>query len=120
MMSGYPYFAFWGSKIAYGRIGYTFPLAPKIGKDFYGINFQRVYCNAFFEASKVWNFERLSMDRLRDGELKRDAAVELRTTFITFYRFPTLLYARVAWPLDDMSGSTYKNDARRFYFGLRM
>ena len=61
-----------------------------------------------------------SVNRLKEGDIKRDVGVELRGRLITLYRFPTLLYARVAWPLDDMSGSAYENDARRFYFGLRM
>ncbi len=120
LMSGYPYFAFWGSKLFYGRLGYTFPVISRISKDLYGFNFQNLYANTFMEAAKVWNFRKLSMANLKEGDLKRDVGVELRLNILTFYRFPTLLYARVAWPLDDMSGSRYENDARRFYFGLRM
>jgi Tol biopolymer transport system component len=120
LMSGYPYFAFWGSKLFYSRLGYTFPIKRRIAKDLFGFNFQSLYANAFMEAAKTWNFEKLSMANLEDGEFKRDVGIELRLNTMTFYRFSTLLYARVAWPLDDMSGSYYENDARRFYFGLRM
>ena len=120
MLCGYPYFAFWGSKIFYSRIGYTFPIRPNIAKNFMGLHFQRLYGNAFFEAGRTWNFRNLSMDELNEGSFKRDVGFELRCSMVAFYRFPTIAYVRVAWPLDDMSGSRYTNDARRFYFGLRM
>ncbi|MFC1540988.1 hypothetical protein ACFL50_00920 [Candidatus Latescibacterota bacterium] len=120
IMSGYPYFAFWGSKLFYTRFGYTFPIKRRISKDILGFNFQSLYANAFFEAAKTWNFDKLSMANLEKGDFKRDAGFELRLNTMTFYRFATLFYARIAWPLDDMSGSAYENDSRRYYFGLRM
>lgn len=120
ILSGYPYFAFWGSKMCYSRFSYTFPVRYAIGESIMGVNLQRLYGNVFFEAGRAWNFRRISMDRLKEGSFKRDIGFELRLNMVTFYRFSTLFYARVVWPLDDMSGSAYTNDARRFYFGLRM
>ncbi len=120
MLCGYPYFAFWGPKIFYSRFGYTFPIRHYFAKDILGVNFQRVYGNIFFEAGKTWNFKKISMDRLKEGTFKRDIGFEMRCKMIAFYRLSVLAYVRIAWPLDDMGGSPYKNDARRFYFGLVM
>jgi len=120
ILCGYPYFAFWGSKIFYSRIGYTFPIRHYFAKDVLGLNFQRLYGNVFFEAGKTWNFKRISMDRLKEGAFKRDIGFELRCKMVAFYRLSVLAYARIAWPLDDMGSSQYTNDARRFYFGLVM
>jgi hypothetical protein len=120
MLSGYPYFAFWGSKILYTRLGFTVPIRNNLSKDIAGVQFKNIYGTAFFEAGRAWNFKTMSMDRLKEGEFKRDIALELRFGMVTFYRFSTIAFARVAWALDDMSGSYYKNDARRYYFGLRM
>ena len=122
ILSGYPYFAFWGTKIFYSRFDYVFPIRQTIGKNIMGVHFQRLYGSAFFEAGKTWNFRRLSMDRLREGNFNRDVGFELRLKMLCFYRLATYFTAKVVWPLDDMDDSPYKDqrDARRFYFGLRM
>lgn len=120
VLSGYPYFAFWGSKLFYSRFGYTFPVMSNIAKNFMGLTFQSLYGNVFFEAAKIWNFRRASMDELKKGAFKRDIGFELRSSTIAFYRLTTLIYARIVWPLDGMGDSRDENDARRFYFGLRM
>ena len=120
IMCGYPYFAFWGSKLFYSRFGYTFPIKHHISKNILGLHFQRLYGNVFFEAAKTWNFDRISMNNLKEGTFKRDVGFELKFNMLTFYRFSTLVYVKVAWPLNSMVDSPYKNDARRFYFGLIM
>lgn len=122
LLSGYPYFSFWGSKIMYGRFDYVFPVLGHVFKNFGGANVQRLYGSVFFEAGAVWNFDRLSVDRLREATIKRDVGVELRLKTVMFYRLPALVTARVAWPLDDMGDSPYRDerDPRRYYFMLRM
>jgi len=122
LLCGYPYFSFWGTKLFYSRLDYVFPIRRKIGKNVLGVHFQRLYGAVFFEAAKVWNFSSLSMDRLREGSFKRDVGFEARLKMISFYRLPVFMTAKVAWPLDDMKDSPYRDqrDARRFYFGLQM
>jgi len=122
ILSGYPYFAFWGSKIFYSRFDYVFPIKPKIFKNVLGLQFQRLYGSAFFEAARTWNFQQLSLDSIREGSFKRDVGFELRLKMVSFYRFTTLLNARIVWPLDDMGDSPYRNqrDARRYYIELGM
>ena len=122
ILSGYPYFSFWGSKMFYSRFDYVFPIKQKISKNFLGLHFQRLYGSAFFEAGKTWNFHRLSMDNLREGSFKRDVGFELRLKMVSFYRLPTFFTAKIVWPLDGMGDSYYRTqrDARRIYFGLRM
>ncbi|HUT64210.1 MAG TPA: hypothetical protein VMZ04_09660, partial [Anaerolineae bacterium] len=120
ILSGYPYFSFWGSKMFYSRFDYVFPIRQKIYKNLLGLQFQRLYGSVFFEAGRTWNFRRLSIDRLREGSFKRDLGFELRLKMVSFYRFPAFFTARVVWPLDGMGDSPYSDqrDARRFYFGL--
>ncbi len=122
LLSGYPYFSFWGTKLFYTRFDYVFPIRRNIAKNVMGQYFQRLYGSVFFEAAKVWNFGSLSMDKLREGEFKRDVGVELRLKMVSFYRLPMFLTARVAWPLDDMGDSPYRDEreARRYYFFLQM
>ena len=122
ILSGYPYFSFWGSKVFYSRFDYVFPIRPKIAKNFFGVHFQRLYGSAFFEAGETWNFDKLSMDRLRDGAVKRDVGFELRLKMLCFYRLNTFLNAKIVWPLDDMGNSSYadQRDARRYYIELSM
>ena len=122
ILSGYPYFSFWGTKLLYSRFDYVFPIKQKISKNIMGLHFQRLYGSAFFEAAKVWNFKRLSMDKLREGSFKRDVGFELRLKMVSFYRLPVFLTAKIVWPLDGMGDSPYgdQRDARRFYFGLGM
>ncbi|MDP2983906.1 MAG: hypothetical protein Q8O92_11315 [Candidatus Latescibacter sp.] len=119
-LSGYPYFAFWGSKVFLGRLSYVFPLRSEIGKNMVGMHIQRLYGSAFFEVGSVWNFRTMSMKRLKDVSFKRDIGFELRLKTVLFYRLDALAYFKVAWPLNDMGESPYQNDARRYYFGLRM
>jgi len=122
LLSGYPYFSFWGTKMLYSRFDYVFPIRRNIAKNLMGLYFQRLYGAAFFEAAKVWNFDKLSMDALREGEFRRDAGFDLRLKMVGFYRLPVFLTARIVWPIDDMGDSPYadQRDARRYYFFLRM
>ena len=106
----------------YSRFDYVFPIKRKIGKNAGGLHFQRLYGSAFFEAGETWNFRKLSMDKIREGSIKRDIGFELRLKMVGFYRLPIILTAKIVWPLDDMGDSPYRNqrDAQRFYFTLRM
>jgi hypothetical protein len=119
-LSGYPYFSFWGSKMVFGRITYTFPIRTEIGSNMGGVHIQRLYGSAFFEAGSTWNFSNLSMNSIRDGSIKRDIGCEIRLKTVLFYRLDAIAYVKIAWPLDSMGGSPYPNDPRRYYFGLRM
>ena len=122
ILSGYPYFSFWGTKLFYSRFDCVFPIRYTIAKDILGVHFQRLYGAAFFEAAQVWNFHRLSLANLKEGSMKRDIGFELRLKTVMFYRLSTFLNARIVWPLDDMDDSPYKDqrDARRYYIELRM
>lgn len=120
LLSGYPYFAFWGTKLAYVRAEYVAPVWSGLDTDMLGVQVQKLYGAVTFEAANVWNFDRLSADKLAAGQFKRDVCMELRLGMVAFYRFPAIAFARIAWPLDDMSGSSYENDDHRLYFGVRM
>jgi len=122
MLSGYPYFSFWGTKVFYSRFDYVFPIKRTIGKNAGGLHFQRLYGAAFFEAGETWNFRKLNMDNIQEGSFKTDIGFELKLKMVGFYRLPIFLTAKIVWPLDDMGDSPYRNqrDARRFYFTLRM
>lgn len=119
-LPGYPYFTFWGSKMMVAKFAYTFPIKPDIGASLGGVRVQRLYGSAFFDAGCTWNFAKMSLNRIREGSVKRDIGVELRLKTVMFYRFDALAYVKLAWPLDDTSDSSYKKDARRYYFGIRM
>ena len=110
-LSGYPYFFQSGSRLLYGRAGYSFPLLRRIDARFLNFTFAKAYAEVFAETGRVSNadsFSRLDLDprnafhdflRVLEDDYLSDVGAEVRLELFTNYRIPLRAYVQVAHPL---------------------
>ncbi len=122
-LRAYPYFAFEGSKMAFGRANYVFPLKRSVGDQLLFLYLDKVYLTIFAEAAIIWNrddfrthqinaedfvarypiYEQdtgnarwdFEPHRLGIDDVVADIGFELRFLTWTFYRLPMTAY--VVW-----------------------
>ena len=87
-LSGYPYFAVWGSSVFYSRLGYTFPVVPRFSRRVFNLTFSKIYAELFAEAGAVGNAGKLDASRWDTGSLLMDAGAEVRWRIFSFYQIP--------------------------------
>ena len=136
-MSGYPYFSAWGSKVFYGRVGYSFPVFPRLSRRFLNFTFSKLYAELFAEAGAVGNFDEVDwgdFDWVAWGNSKKkgwkrlekafltDVGGQVRLQLFTFYRLPMFAFFQVARPLNrdrlEYAPDEPLIDKWRYYFGL--
>jgi hypothetical protein len=126
MLSGYPYFSTWGSKMLYSRAGYSFPVLPRISRSFLNFTASKLYAEIFAEAGAVGNFSRAGWGDLKPSRLQRhfltDAGGELRLHLFTFYRIPMVAFMQAARPFNrdrlPLAPGEPRPDRWRYYFGF--
>jgi len=116
-MSGYPYFSIWGSKLAYGRVAYQFPLLRRISKRFLNFTFSKLYATLFYEVGAVSNKQDFNRHDFSTKPWLTDVGAEVRMQFFTFYRLPMNVYFQVARPL-NRDRVDDQIDKYRYYFGF--
>ncbi len=122
-LSGYPYFTRRGSKLLYGRVGYTFPLIQHLRTNFFNFHFVNLYGELFAEAGAMGNFGKAKFDPFstdhflfEDFTTKHflsDVGGELRLRLFTFYAIPLTAFFQVAHPLNrdrELAGSQRQRD----------
>ena len=119
-MSGYPYFSVWGSKLAYGRIAYQFPLWRRMSMRFFNFTLSKLYATLFYEIGAVSNKKSLGRKDFSTKPWLMDVGAEVRMQLFTFYRIPMNLYFQVARPLNRERLAEEKIDKYRYYFGFRL
>ena len=121
-LSGYPYFTAWGSKILYGRVGYSFPIFPRISRRFLNFTISKLYADIFAEAGAVGNFDNFEMGDLDSKDFLTDVGGQVRLHLFTFYRIPMSAYFQVARPLNRDRVPRLPDeppiDKWRYYFGF--
>lgn len=108
-LRGYPYFTLEGSKMAFFRATYVFPIIPHFGIQYLSFFHDRTYGAVFAEVGSTWNWGRLQDawsdrreidgDRIAGAYLDDwlwDIGFEIRTSAFTFYRLPVGGYLAVA------------------------
>ena len=122
LLSGYPYFSAWGSKLLYGRMGYSFPVLPRISKRFLNFTFSKLYAELFAEAGAVGNFDDFEIRDLDSDDFLTDVGGELRMQIFTFYRIPMFAFFQAAHPLNrdrvERDPGEPPIDKWRYYFGF--
>ena len=112
-LSGYPYFFRSGTKLLYGRAGYSFPIMRRIDASFLNFTFAKAYAEVFAETGIVSNDNSLSLGdldldprnavgdflRVLEEDYLSDVGVELNLELFTNYRIPLRAYVQVAHPL---------------------
>ncbi|MEW6752634.1 MAG: hypothetical protein AB1505_16865, partial [Candidatus Latescibacterota bacterium] len=123
-LSGYPYFTAWGSKLLYGRVGYTFPVYQRISRHLLNFNLSKVYAELFAEAGAVGNFDDLELGDLGRSDFLTDVGGEVRLHLFTFYRIPMTAFFQAARPLDRGRVRREPDEPRidpwRYYFGFEI
>lgn len=126
LLSGYPYFSTWGSKLFYGRVGYSFPVLPRISRRFLNFTASKLYAELFAEAGAVGNFGSVGWGDLKPQRLENhfltDAGAELRLQLFSFYRVPMTAFFQVARPFNrdrlPLAPDEPRPDRWRYYFGF--
>jgi|GEM_PF-1089021 len=101
-LRGYPYFSHEGSKVAFFRASYVFPLIPHYGIQFLSFYHDRTYAALFVEAGSTWNWDRLQDAKIYRDDWLWDVGVELRMSAFTFYYLPVSGYAAIARRMTDV------------------
>ncbi|NKB67034.1 MAG: hypothetical protein GKR89_08235 [Candidatus Latescibacteria bacterium] len=121
-LSGYPYFARSGSKLAYGRVSYSFPIIQRLNMRFLNFTFSQLYAELFAETGAVGNFDNFDAGNFDRDDFLSDVGAELRLQLFTFYRIPMQAFLQVAHPLDRKALQVNADDPLidrwRYYFGL--
>ena len=118
-LSGYPYFTMNGSRLFTHRLKYTFPVFGNIGKQIQHLYFDRLYGTLFLETGTVFN-ERTDLHAFSKADWLYDIGCELRMSVLHFYRIPSTLYFRVAWPMESVPEEGVDRLDSRIYFGFRL
>ena len=123
-LSGYPYFISSGTKLAYGRLGYAFPLSRRLNTRFLNFTFAKCYAELFAEAGIVGNFSHAHWGDLNTKDFLTDVGGELRMQVFSFYRIPMTAFFQVARPLNRNRVARDPGESRidkwRYYFGLTL
>ncbi len=121
-LSGYPYFAAWGSSVAYGRAGYLFPIVPRFSARFLNLTLSKLYAELFAEAGAVGNTGRVELSAWDAARILADVGGEVRWQIFSYYRFPMSAFLQVAHPLRPVrelrGGEDEQLDDWRWYFGF--
>jgi len=135
-LSGYPYWTLVGSKRAYARLSYTFPVFQNIKyagflpwPPFLNYHLDRLYGVIFAETGATWNFEEFDRKHFSTRDFLSDVGLEIRLQMFSFYRIPMMAYFQIAWPVghgrnrkvyDSDLDRDVDIDPHRIYFGVRM
>jgi len=121
-LSGYPYFAVWGSSVFYSRLGYTFPVVPRFSRRVFNLTFSKIYAELFAEAGAVGNAGKLDASRWDTGSLLMDAGAEVRWRIFSFYQIPMSAFFQAAHPFNrdrvPLDPGEEPIDRWRYYFGF--
>ena len=118
-LSGYPYFTMNGSKLLTHRLKYTFPVFGNIGKQIKHLYFDRLFGTLFLETGTVFN-ESTDLHAFSRANWLYDIGCELRMSVLHFYRIPSTLYFRMAWPMKSVPEQGIDRLDSRIYFGFRL
>ena len=135
-LSGYPYWTLSGSKRAYARMSYTFPIFQNIKYAgflpwplFLNYHLDRLYGVLFAETGATWNFEDFDRKHFSTRDFLTDVGFEIRLQMFSFYRIPMMAYLQMAWPVGHGRHIKVRDydldrdvdiDSHRIYFGVRM
>lgn len=123
-LSGYPYFSVWGSKLAYGRLAYTFPVMQRLSRHAFNFTLSKLYAELFAEAGAVGNFDHVQWGDLSRRDFLTDVGGEARLHLFTYYRIPMTAYFQGARALDrgrvPLQPGEAPIDRWRYYFGLEI
>lgn len=117
-LSGYPYFTRSGSKLAYGRLSYNFPVFRRISTSFLNFTFAKLYSELFAETGLVGNFDNFDADDFSTNHFISDVGAELKLQLFTNYRIPMTAFFQAAHPLNRNRERNWRRDDAARLLGL--
>ncbi|HOF61115.1 MAG TPA: hypothetical protein PK251_09615 [Candidatus Latescibacteria bacterium] len=101
-LRGYPYFSHEGSKMAFFRASYVFPLLQHHRRQFLSFFHDRTYGALFVETGSTWNWTRLKDAWIARDDFLWDLGAELRISGRMFHYMPVVSYVAVARRMKDV------------------
>lgn len=108
-LRGYSYYSIEGRRMLMGRLTYRFPIFKNMGRQFFNLNFDKLYGAVFADAGDAWNEDKVDL-----WDFKRDVGAELRLETYSFYAYPTRVFFQAAYGFDH----PVKSERWRLYFGV--
>ncbi|HET7153339.1 MAG TPA: hypothetical protein VFJ29_06205, partial [Candidatus Kapabacteria bacterium] len=103
-MQGYPFYALGGSRTAYIKAIYRFPVSDHLDFRFLPIYFDKMYIGVFGDFGNAWNGD-LTSSVFKS--FKKDIGAELRIDAFMWYNVPTKFFFNAAYGLDDITNTFY-------------
>ena len=93
---GYPFYALGGNETLWLQASYTFPLAPRIGKQFLWLYLDKVYTRLYADGAVAWTGSWPGGSGIR-----KDVGAEIRVGLGSYYLLPTALFVSGTYGLDS-------------------
>ncbi len=92
---GYPFYALGGNETLWLQAGYTFPIFPRIKKQFLFTYIDKMYLKLYGDAAWAWSGSWPGMSNAR-----KDVGAEVRFGLGSYYLLPTALFISATYGLD--------------------
>jgi Tol biopolymer transport system component len=114
-LRGYSFYSIEGRKMARLGLSYRFPIARRMGLRLLWLHLDNLAGVVYGDAGNAWND-----NTVRLSDCKRDAGLELRLSFVSFYSYPMCLFVNAAYGFDRFLNSEGQTQGRewRTYFGI--
>ena len=95
---GYPFYALGGNETAWAQVSYSFPILPRISKQFLFAYFDKVYLKAYADVASAWSGAWPGF-----SGFKKDVGLEARFGLGSFYLLPTAFFVSGTYGLDSFN-----------------
>ncbi|NNF03822.1 MAG: hypothetical protein HKN17_05085 [Rhodothermales bacterium] len=92
---GYPFYALGGNESVWFQASYTFPLIPRIGRQWGPMYLDKIYLRLYADAAMAWSGDLPGLE-----EVRKDAGAELRVGLGSYYLLPTALFVSGTYGFD--------------------
>ena len=92
---GYPFYALAGNQTIWTQLSYTFPLLPRIKKQFLFTYIDKLYARVFMDAALAWSGRWPGLENVR-----KDTGIEMRLGLGSYYLLPTAIFVSATYGLD--------------------
>jgi hypothetical protein len=111
-LRGYSYYSMGGTRMAFGRLTYRFPVVRNVNRQVLWLYLGSLYAGAFAEAGKAWTGNTVDLN----GN-KKDVGFDLRLKGFTFSSYPIAASFEAAYGLNDVVYRDPFNTFATFYEG---
>ena len=95
---GYPFYALGGNETLWVQASYTFPLLPRVGKQFLFTYLDKIYARIYGDAALAWSQKWPGLENAR-----KDAGIEMRIGLGSYYLLPTAIFVSATYGFDSFN-----------------